>query len=96
MELGWILLSILAIMGGAIAYIGDKLGSKIGKRKIMLFGLRPKHTSILVTIMTGISIAAITLGVMAVLSEHVRIALFGLYQIQMQKAELEQQKDQLG
>jgi uncharacterized protein (DUF3084 family) len=96
MELGWILLSILAIMGGAIAYIGDKLGSKIGKRKIMLFGLRPKHTSILVTILTGISIAAITLGVMAVLSEHVRIALFGLYQIQMQKAELEQQKDQLG
>ena len=62
MEYGWIMLFILAIMGGIIAYIGDKIGSRVGKRKIVLFGLRPKYTSILVTILTGISIAAVTLG----------------------------------
>jgi len=95
MEYGWIMLLILAIMGGIIAYIGDKIGSRVGKRKIVLFGLRPKYTSILVTILTGISIAAVTLGVMSVLSENVRIALFGMHQLQLQKAELEVQRDKL-
>ena len=69
MEYGWIMLVVLAVMGGIIAYLGDKIGSRVGKQKIKLFGLRPKYTSILVTILTGISIAAITLGVMSILSE---------------------------
>ena len=84
MEYGWIMLFVLAIMGGIIAYLGDKIGSRVGKRKIKLFGLRPKYTSILVTILTGISIAAVTLGVMSILSENVRIALFGMQQLRMQ------------
>lgn len=29
MEYGWVMLLVLAVMGGIIAYIGDKLGSKI-------------------------------------------------------------------
>lgn len=95
MEYGWIMLFVLAVMGGIIAYIGDKIGSRVGKRKIVLFGLRPKYTSILITILTGISIAAVTLGVMSVLSENVRIALFGMHQIQLQRAELEAQRDKL-
>lgn len=95
MEYGWVMLIVLAVMGGIIAYLGDKIGSRVGKRKIKLFGLRPKYTSILITILTGISIAAVTLGVMSVLSENVRIALFGMHQLQMQKAQLEDQRDQL-
>ena len=95
MEYGWIMLFVLAIMGGIIAYLGDKIGSRVGKRKIKLFGLRPKYTSILVTILTGISIAAVTLGVMSVLSENVRIALFGMQQLRMQNEALETQRNQL-
>ena len=60
MEYGWVMLIVLSVMGGIIAYLGDKIGSRVGKRKIKLFGLRPKYTSILVTILTGISIAVIT------------------------------------
>lgn len=95
MEYGWVMLFILAVMGGIIAYLGDKIGSRVGKRKIVLFGLRPKYTSILITILTGISIAVVTLGVMFVLSQNVRIALFGMHQLQMQKAELEAQREKL-
>lgn len=95
MEYGWVMLFILAVMGGIIAYLGDKIGSRVGKRKIVLFGLRPKYTSIVITILTGISIAAVTLGVMSVLSENVRIALFGMQQLRMQKAELEAQRESL-
>lgn len=95
MESGWFMLIVLAVMGGLIAYLGDKIGSKVGKRKIKLMGLRPKYTSILVTIMTGISIAVVTLGVMSVLSENARVALFGMNKLRRQQHVLEEQRDRL-
>lgn len=39
MEYGWVMLVVLAVMGGIIAYLGDKIGSRVGKQKIKLFGL---------------------------------------------------------
>lgn len=95
MESGWFMLIVLAVMGGLIAYLGDKIGYKVGKRKIKLMGLRPKYTSILVTIMTGISIAVVTLGVMSVLSENARVALFGMNKLRQQQHVLEEQRDRL-
>lgn len=95
MESGWFMLIVLAVMGGLIAYLGDKIGSKVGKRKIKVMGLRPKYTSILVTIMTGISIAVVTLGVMSVLSENARVALFGMNKLRQQQHVLEEQRDRL-
>ena len=75
---GVVLAITLAITGGAIAFIGDRLGSKVGKKKLSIFGLRPRHTSILVTIVTGILITTMTLGVSALVSKNVRTALFGM------------------
>ncbi len=43
---GVTLVFIIAVMGGLIAFIGDKLGTKVGKRRLSIFGLGPKHTSI--------------------------------------------------
>ncbi|WP_425058579.1 Chromosome partition protein Smc [Sporomusa carbonis] len=78
---GLALIAVIAVMGGAIAYIGDKLGTKVGKKKLSIFGLRPKHTSIIVTIVTGILISAATLGVMTAVSRDVRTALFGMKEL---------------
>lgn len=86
---GIVLVVILIVMGGAIAYIGDKLGSKVGKRKLSIFGLRPKHTSIIVTIITGILITSSTLAVLAMTSENVRVALFGMEALNKQIRETE-------
>lgn len=94
MGYGLIIFFVIILMGGIIAYIGDNLGSKIGKRRMTLFGLRPKHTSILVTILTGILIAGMTLGVMSIVSENVRIALFGMEQLQAKTNELTKQVDE--
>lgn len=88
---GLTLITILVIMGGAIAYIGDKLGTKIGKKKLTIFGLRPKHTSILVTIITGFLIAASTLGVMTLASKDVRTALFGMEALKEELSSLTQE-----
>lgn len=75
---GLALIAILGVMGGAIAYIGDKIGTKVGKKKLSLFGLRPKHTSIIVAVTTGILIAASTLTILTIASRDVRTALFGM------------------
>ena len=40
------LMFLLAVMGGIIAFIADKMGSKIGKKKLSVFGLRPHDTSV--------------------------------------------------
>ncbi len=88
MLVGISLLFTIAIMGGAIAFIGDKLGSKVGKAKMSIFGLRPKHTSIIMTIVTGILISVLTLGVLSLASENVRIALFGMEQLKTEMAQL--------
>lgn len=87
---GVALIFIIAVMGGLIAYIGDKLGTKVGKRKLSIFGLRPKHTSILVTIITGILIAGSTLSLLALSSQNVRTALFGMEALKAELADLSQ------
>lgn len=53
---------VLAIAGGAIAYIGDRLGTYVGKRRMSVIGLRPRHTAMLYTICSGSVIAVLTLG----------------------------------
>ena len=87
---GLFLIMVLVVTGGAIAFIGDRLGSRVGKKKLTMFGLRPKYTSILVTILTGISITTVTLAVMTTVSENVRTALFGMEQLRYSMAEAEQ------
>ena len=88
---GIFLIVILIITGGIIAFIGDHLGSKVGKKKLTVFGLRPKYTSMLVSIITGFLITTLTLGVMTVSSENVRTALFGMEKLNksMQDAKAE-------
>ncbi len=91
---GIVLIAVLIITGGVIAFIGDRLGTKIGKKKLSVFGLRPRHTSIVITIITGIMITTLTFGIMAAVSENVRTALFGMEklnrQMQLTQANLEQ------
>ena len=78
---GVVLIIVMVITGGAIAFIGDKLGTKIGKKRLSIFGLRPRHTSIIITIITGILITGLSIGAMAFVSKDVRTALFGLEEL---------------
>ncbi len=87
---GLTLILTLAIVGGVIAYIGDRLGMKVGRKKLTLFGLRPKHTSILVTIVTGVLISAASIGVLSIASSDVRTALFNMKEIQEELQALQQ------
>lgn len=78
MFIGIFMFLVLIAMGGLIAFLGDKIGSKVGKKRMTLFGLRPKYTSIIVTIISGTLISFLTIAALAVVNENVRVALFGL------------------
>jgi uncharacterized protein (DUF3084 family) len=89
---GATLILILILMGGAIAYAGDKIGMHVGRKRLSLFGLRPKYTSIIITLITGTLIAAATIGVLTFVSADIRSALFQMKEI---KAELATTKSAL-
>ena len=78
---GIYLIGIMVVTGSAIAFIGDKLGTKIGKKRLSMFGLRPRHTSMIITVLTGGLITALSIGTMAVTSQDVRTALFGMEEL---------------
>src|SRR3954470_23779193 len=61
MGTAFVVLVLLALCG-FIAYVGDLLGRRLGKKRLSVFGLRPKHTAILLTIVTGVLIAGVTFG----------------------------------
>lgn len=58
---------------GFIAYWGDLLGRRMGKRRLSLFGLRPRYTAIVTTTITGMLIAMLTIAFMATVSQRVRL-----------------------
>jgi uncharacterized protein (DUF3084 family) len=70
-------LVILFLLGvcGLIAYTGDVLGRRMGKKRLSAFGLRPKHTAVLFTVVTGVLIACVSLGAAFGASPGVRMAL---------------------
>ena len=90
-------LTVLALimtvfMGGLIAYNGDLIGRKFGKRRVTMLGLRPKHTAILITSVTGIFISALTTGVLFMLVKPVRTVILEGEEAIRQMPILKQQK----
>lgn len=77
-DMNWRLILTLVVVSGVLAYLGDVLGMKIGKKRISLFGLRPRDTSRVITAFTGVLISIAILITMSVISENVRTALFSM------------------
>jgi uncharacterized protein (DUF3084 family) len=94
MTSAYILIAAMLVLGGLIAVLGDRLGSKIGKARLRLFNLRPRQTAQLVTILTGTLISASTFGILFALSESLRKGVFELDDILAQQRKVEQQLEQ--
>jgi uncharacterized protein (DUF3084 family) len=75
---GWLLILALLALGGVLATLGDRLGSRVGKARLSLFNLRPRRTAVLITVLTGSLISALSLGLMLLVSERLRTGLFEL------------------
>ncbi|MDR1379011.1 MAG: DUF3084 domain-containing protein [Synergistaceae bacterium] len=102
----WTLIVSIIAGSAVLAYLGDVLGSKYGKQRISIFGLRPKYTSRLITAFTGIFISVTVLTIMSFFSENVRTALFTMkylrqeldrisVQLQNNRVDLEEAQNEL-
>ena len=83
-DMNWKLIITLLMVSAILAYFGDRVGMRIGKKRISLFGLRPRHTSQIITAFTGVVISVGILLTMSVVSENVRTALFSMKFLQSQ------------
>lgn len=90
----WLLMLSLLFGSAALSVLGDSLGSKYGKKRITLFGLRPRYTSRIITAITGALIAVGVLAVVSVLSQDVRTALFGMKLLRQQLNQSEEEAQQ--
>jgi uncharacterized protein (DUF3084 family) len=82
MTTGLILIAAILVLGGAIASVGDRIGTKVGKARLSLFNLRPRKTAVLITVLTGTLISASTLAILFGASEQLRTGVFRLERIQ--------------
>jgi uncharacterized protein (DUF3084 family) len=79
---GLIIIGLVIIFGGTLAFLGDRVGMKVGKKRLSIFGLRPKYTSMIITVLTGFFIAGLTLVILTLISGYARTAIFELHSIQ--------------
>jgi uncharacterized protein (DUF3084 family) len=82
MTAGIILVISILVLGGVIATVSDRLGTKVGKARLSLFNLRPRKTAMVVTIVTGSVLSALTLGILFASSRPLRRGVFQIDQIQ--------------
>lgn len=92
---GYTLVLAILILGGIIATLGDRIGTKVGRARLSMFNLRPRDTATLVTIATGGMISASTLGILLLLSGQLRDGLFRLESIRSELSSSQAQKQKI-
>ncbi|ADI15291.1 DUF3084 domain-containing protein [Truepera radiovictrix] len=89
------LLLLLTVLAGVIAYAGDLLGAAVGRRRLSLFGWRPKRTGQAVGIAAGVLIMLLTLGVLSLAFRDAASVLLRAQSIGRELAELREQRSAL-
>ena len=89
--------NVAFVMGlaGIVAYVGDRVGHQVGRKRLSLFGIRPRYTSTIVAIATGMIIALVVTLVAIFASQQVKTAFFKLASINQQIAELQSRQRDL-
>lgn len=95
MTSAYILIVALLILGGLIAVLGDRIGTKVGKARLRIFNLRPKQTAIVFTVVTGIIISASTLLILFSFSKSLRQGVFQLDEILRKRRHLNAEFDKV-
>jgi uncharacterized protein (DUF3084 family) len=69
MALFWLLLILgIALIGGLIAWLGDSVGRRVGRKHLRIFGLRPKTTGLVFAVGSGVLVALATFGTVSILA----------------------------
>ncbi len=81
--------ALVMVLSGIVAYVGDRVGHQVGRRRLSLFGIRPRYTSTIVAIATGMVIALVVTLTAIFASQQVKTAFFKLNSINQQITELQ-------
>jgi len=87
-------LLVMAIAGG-VAYVGDRVGHQVGRKRLTLFNIRPRYTSTIIAIGTGMTIALVVTLVAIFASQQVKTAFFKLSSINAQIDDLQARQREL-
>ena len=88
-------IGIISLVGGIIALIGDNVGRMLGKRRFRLFGLRPRYSSMILTVVLGTFVSFMTILILALLSSDVRVYLFSMEKLKRSLQELREERQKL-
>jgi hypothetical protein len=88
-------IALVMALAGCVAYVGDRVGHQVGRRRLSLFGIRPRYTSTIVAIATGMIIALVVTLVAILASQQVKTAFFKLNSINQQISELQARQQDL-
>jgi len=92
---GMLLVIFIVLLAGTIAYVGDRVGHQVGRKRLSLFGIRPRYTSTIIAVGTGMLIALVLTIVALVASNTVKTAFFHLNAVNARINELQAQADEL-
>src|SRR5947209_11870795 len=71
----------IVALAGLIAYAGDRIGHQVGRKRLTLLNIRPRYTSTIIAVATGMIIALIVTLAAIFASNQVQTAFFRLNQI---------------
>src|SRR5215472_5636757 len=79
-----ITVAAIVVLAGLIAFVGDRVGHQVGRRRMTLFGLRPRYTSTIFAV-----------AFVALVNVEARQALFSINTLRDEIKTLTSQRDQL-
>ena len=85
----------LIVVSGIVAWVGDYIGRSLGKKRLTMFGLRPKHTAIVSTVITGMFISVLALVVLTGINSQFRQVIFHGQEILKKNEKLSRESSEL-
>jgi DUF3084 family protein len=85
----------IVVLAGVIAYLGDRVGHQVGRKRLTLFNIRPRYTSTIIAVATGMIIALVITLVAIFASNQVKTAFFRLNEINAEIAKAQARASEL-
>lgn len=92
----WLILALLVVVSALVAYTGDLVAKRVGKRHWRFFGLRPRTTATLVATLTGVLIALGAFATFMLLVEDARETILQAEQVRYERNRLREEVKRLG
>ncbi|GEM_PF-152554 len=91
----WSLVAGLVVIAALVAYVGDIVGRKVGRRHWRLFGLRPRTTALIIAVLTGVLIALLAIAAFFFLASDARKTILEAEKVRQERNQLRQEVTRL-